>query len=134
MVFKKIKCMMDNFRKKIIDVKIIRKYLNEEKYISVYNYMTHQHDEYIIKNNYFKKQKIYINDFDVIKKNIQIRKMRLDNLYNNIEDNDTHRKEKNILSKKHHQLHMIYCFLIQNFEDKKKKKINNFLHIYVSNK
>ena len=124
---------MDNFRKKIIDVKIIRKYLNEEKYISVYNYMTHQHDEYIIKNNYFKKQKIYINDFDVIKKNIQIRKMRLDNLYNNIEDNDTHREEKYILSKKHHQLHMIYCFLIQNFEDKKKKKINNFLHNYVSN-
>jgi len=52
---------MDNFRKKIIDVKIIRKYLNEEKYISVYNYMTHQHDQYIIKNNFFKKQKIYIN-------------------------------------------------------------------------
>lgn len=134
MVFKKIKYMMDNFRKKIIDVKIIRKYLNEEKYISAYNYMTYQYDYYRLNNNYYKNNKIYINDFDVIKKNIQIRKMRLNNLSKNIKNINKHKEENYIISKKHHQLHMIYCFLVQNFEDKKKKKISNFIHNYVSNK
>ena len=124
---------MDNFRKKIIDIKVIRKYLNQEKYISVYNYMTHQLEQYRIKNNYYKNKKIYINDFDIIKKSIQIRKIRIRNICNKIPVNESYNEKKDEVSKKHHQLHMIYCFLIQNFEDKKKKKINNFLHNYVSN-
>ena len=133
MVFKKIKnIMMDNFRKKIIDIKVIRKYFNEEKYISAYNYMTYQHDQYRLNNRYYKNRKIYINDFDVIKKNIEIRKMRLDNLSRKLGIIESDNDKKDIVSKKHHQLHMIYCFLVQNFEDKKKKKINNFLHNYVS--
>jgi len=113
----KIKYTLINPGKKVLSSKKINDYLNKRKYLKLYNYITTNVDNFKKEHEYNVYQKILIKNFDIIKKNIEIRKEYL--LY------ECNRKIKQIneninncsnidYSKLHHQLHIIYCFLIQN--------------------
>ena len=123
MVFKKIRNIL-NKKNNLINLNVILKYLNKEQYISIYNYMMHQLDDYRVKKSFYKSEKIYIENFDIIRRNIEIQKNILRNKCNYKLNNITE------ISKKHHQIHMVYCFFLQNFQDKNNK--NNFIHEYLN--
>ena len=113
----KIKYTLINPGKKVLSSKKINDYLDKKKYLKLYNYITINVDNFKKEHNYNFYQKIFIKNFDIIKKNIEIRKEYL--LYEcnrKIKQiNEDINKYSNINhSKLHHQLHIIYCFLIQN--------------------
>ena len=120
------KSLFTNSYKKVLSSKKINDYLNKKKYLKLYEYVTTNIDNY---NNNHKKtsyhKKIPIKNFDIIIKNIEIRKEFL--LYECKRHNNYTEH-----TKMHHQLHMIYCFLIQNccdVNDTSKKRL--FIHNYM---
>ncbi len=120
------KSIFINSYKKVLSSKKINDYLNKRKYLKLYDYVTTNIDNYNInnkKNNYHKK--IPIKKFDIIIKNIEIRKEYL--LY----ECKRHAKHTEY-TKLHHQIHMIYCFLIQNCRDENDTSENrHFIHDYM---
>lgn len=143
-MLKKIKYTLINPGKKVLSSKKINDYLNKRKYLKLYDYMTTNVDNFKREHNYNVYQKIFIKNFDIIKKNIEIRKEYLlyeckcqnekinDEINDEISDegidNDTID-----YSKLHHQLHIIYCFLIQNCCGENNTNENRqFIHKYMT--
>jgi len=133
-----IKYTLINPGKKVLSSKKINDYLNKKKYLKLYYYITTNVDNFKKEHNYNVYQKILIKKFDIIKKNIEIRKEYL--LYecerNLKQINDGIITSSNInYSKLHHQLHIIYCFLIQNCCGEKYTNENydsKFIHKYIT--
>ena len=132
----KIKYTLINPGKKVLSSKKINDYLDKRKYLKLYDYITINVDNFKKDHDYNVYQKILIKNFDIIKKNIEIRKEYL--IYEcNSEAKQINQStfdptiNKFNYSKLHHQLHIIYCFLIQNCCGENKSENRNFIHDYM---